>query len=206
MKTIGKTLLVASFATLSGTSLAGNCDAMEEEISAISGAVPKFTENGQLHSISMYADATFIAPKRSLIRTARDEAELRAKSELAKFFEDAVARNTLAESLTEQAEKTDGSGNTEAVAIEIKRASDAISSSTSSVISGIIKLDECVDTDEKYLIVRMGWKPEYAQLAQDAKSVAQGSGSEKEKAKGPEKQKIEQARGYRKKSDLADDF
>ncbi|MBG23568.1 MAG: hypothetical protein CMF22_08945 [Idiomarinaceae bacterium] len=206
MKTIGKTLLAVSLLAASGASYAGACDAMEAEISAISGAVPKFTENGELHSISMYADATFIAPKRSLIRTARDEAELRAKSELAKFFEDAIARDTLAESLTEQAEKTDGAGNTEAVAVELKRASDAISSSTSAVISGIVKLDECVDTEGKFLIVRMGWKPEYAQMAQNAKATAQGDGADKAKAEERAKQKVKEAKGYRKKSDLADDF
>lgn len=194
MKMIGKTLLAASLVAVSSASYAGACDAMEAEISAISGAVPKFTENGELHSISMYSDATFIVPKRSLIRTARDEAELRAKSELAKFFEDAIARNTLAESLTEQSEKTDGAGNTEAVAIELKRASDIISSDASAVISGIVKLDECVDTEGKFLIVRMGWKPEYSQMAQKAKA--------EERAK----QKIKEAEGYRKKSALADDF
>lgn len=194
MKMIGKTLLAASLVAVSSASYAGACDAMEAEISAISGAVPKFTENGELHSISMYSDATFIVPKRSLIRTARDEAELRAKSELAKFFEDAIARNTLAESLTEQSEKTDGAGNTEAVAIELKRASDIISSDASAVISGIVKLDECVDTEGKFLIVRMGWKPKYSQMAQKAKA--------EERAK----QKIKEAEGYRKKSALADDF
>ncbi|WP_334049023.1 hypothetical protein [Alteromonas gracilis] len=194
MKMIGRTLLAASLVAVSSASYAGACDAMEAEISAISGAVPKFTENGELHSISMYSDATFIVPKRSLIRTARDEAELRAKSELAKFFEDAIARNTLAESLTEQSEKTDGAGNTEAVAIELKRASDIISSDASAVISGIVKLDECVDTEGKFLIVRMGWKPEYSQMAQKAKA--------EERAK----QKINEAEGYRKKSALADDF
>lgn len=206
MKKIGKIILTSALLSVSSASVAGNCDAMEEEISAISGAVPKFNENGELHSISMYSDATFIAPKRSLIRTARDEAELRAKSELAKFFEDSIARNTLAESLTEQAEKTDGAGNTEAIAIEIRRASDVISSSTSAVISGIVKLDECVDADGKFLIVRMGWKPEYANIAQDAKATAAGTSDEKAKAEVREKQKLKEAKGYRKKSDLADDF
>lgn len=206
MKTIGKILLTSALLSASSVSYAGACDAMEAEISAISGAVPKFNENGELHSISMYSDATFIAPKRSLIRTARDEAELRAKSELAKFFEDAIARDTLAESLTEQAEKTDGAGNTEAVALELKRASDVISSSTSAVISGIVKLDECVDPEGKFLIVRMGWKPEYAKVAQDAKTTAAGDGDAKAKAEKREKQKVKEAKGYRKKSDLADDF
>jgi len=206
MKTIGKILLTGAILSVSSVSYAGACDAMEAEISAISGAVPKFDENGELHSISMYADATFIAPKRSLIRTARDEAELRAKSELAKFFEDAVARDTLAESLTEQAEKTDGAGNTEAVALELKRASDIISSSTSAVISGIVKLDECVDTEGKFLIVRMGWKPEYASIAQEAQAITAGDKDAKASAKEREKQKIKEAKGYRKKSDLADDF
>jgi len=206
MKMIGKLFITGTLLSLSSASFAGSCDAMEAEISAISGVVPKFNDNGELQSISMYADASFIAPKRSLIRTARDEAELRAKSELSKFFEESIARDTLAESLTEQVEKTDGAGNTEALAVEIKRASDVIRSSTSAVTSGIVKLDECVDTEGKYLIVRMGWKPEYAEMAQNSKVKAAGNSQTATKSKPQEKQKVKESSGYRKKSDLADDF
>lgn len=204
MKMNGKIILVAALMTASGAAYAGACDAMVAESEAISGVVPKFDDNGKLQSISMYADATFIVAKRSLIRTARDEAELRAKSELAKFFSEELRRDTLADSLTEQSEITDGANNTEALAVEIKRAVDIISSNTSAVLSGIVKLDECVDDEDKFIIVRMGWKPEYSAIAQDAKASSQGNNETK--AQAVEKQKIKEAKGYRKKSKLADDF
>ncbi|PTB88288.1 hypothetical protein C9927_04480 [Pseudidiomarina aestuarii] len=194
MKTIGKLTTALSIMVVSNLTYAGACDEMEAELSAISGAVPKFTENGELHSISMYADASFIAPKRSLISSARDEAELKAKSELTKFFEESLGQDTLVGTLSEQVEKTDFKGNSEAVAIEVRRVANIITSSSEAVVSGIVKLDECVDTDGKFLIVRMGWKPNYSELAQDAKDTER------------DKSKIKEAKSYRKKSELADDF
>lgn len=147
------------------------CDAMAAEADAISGAVPKF-ENGQLVSVSMYGESTFISAKRSLIASARTEAEMRAKSSLSAFFEEQIARNTLAESLMESAELTSADGSTEAYAVELKRTSDYISSNSSAVLRGVVKLDECVDTDEKYILVRMGWKPSFAEQAQQAQNQA----------------------------------
>lgn len=204
MKMNGKIILVVALMTASSAAYADACDAMVAESEAISGVVPKFDENGKLQSISMYAEATFIVAKRSLIRTARDEAELRAKSELAKFFEEGIKSDELIDSLTEQTEKTDGAGNSEALAVEIKRAAETISSNTSAVLSGIVKLDECVDDKNKFIMVRMGWKPEYSAIAQEAKASSQGNNETK--AQAVEKQKIKEASGYRKKSKLADDF
>ncbi|QBL10531.1 hypothetical protein E0Z06_13845 [Rheinheimera sp. D18] len=204
MKMNGKIILVVALMTASSAAYADACDAMVAESEAISGVVPKFDENGKLQSISMYAEATFIVAKRSLIRTARDEAELRAKSELAKFFEEGIKSDELIDSLTEQTEKTDGAGNSEALAVEIKRAAETISSNTSAVLSGIVKLDECVDDENKFIMVRMGWKPEYSAIAQEAKASSQGNNETK--AQAVEKQKIKEASGYRKKSKLADDF
>ena len=38
-------------------------------------------------------------------------------------------------------------------------------SNTSTVQSGIIKLDECVDTEGKYVLVALGWKPRLSAAA-----------------------------------------
>jgi hypothetical protein len=76
---------------------------------------------------------------------------------------------------------------------------------TSAVMSGVVKLDECVDAEGKYLLVRMGWKPEFSRAAAGAAGVmaesAKSSGGENAK-----RSKVEPASGYRKKSSLADDF
>lgn len=143
------------------------CDAMMEEAQAVSGAVPKF-ENGQLVSVSMYAEGSFISPKRSLIANARTQAEMQAKSFLSNFFEEEIQRGTLHESLVETAELTSGDGSTEAQALELKRTADYIASNSSAVLRGVVKLDECVDTDEKFILVRMGWKPSFAAQAEQA--------------------------------------
>jgi hypothetical protein len=76
---------------------------------------------------------------------------------------------------------------------------------SSAVMSGVVKLDECVDAEGKYLLVRMGWKPEFSRAAAGAAGVmaesAKSSGREDAK-----RSKVEPASGYRKKSSLADDF
>ncbi|KFZ30640.1 hypothetical protein IDSA_08900 [Pseudidiomarina salinarum] len=169
--------LIAFAAFMLPTAAAGTCDEMIAEAQAISGAVPRF-EGGRLMSVSMYGEGTFIAAKRSLIADARLQAEMRAKSALTQFFEEEIARNSLVETLTEQAELTDGDGNTEAQALEIRRTVEAIGSNSSGVIAGIIKLDECVDSEEKFVFVRMGWKPQFAQAAHGAQAEQQRAAAE----------------------------
>jgi len=148
------------------------CDAILEDADAVSGAVPKF-ENGQLVSVSMYGEGSFIAAKRSLITDARRQAELQAKSFLSNFFEEQIQRGTLHESLVESAELTSSDGITEAQAVELRRAAEYISSNSSAVLRGVVKLDECVDTNEKLILVRMGWKPSFAKTAEQASKANQ---------------------------------
>lgn len=162
---------VALFAIFSSQAFAQSpCDAMAADAEAISGAVPKFA-NGQLVSVSMYGESSFIQPKRSLIANARNQAEMQAKAFLSAFFEEQIQRNTLHESLMESVELTSGEGESRAYALEIKRTADYISSNSSAVLSGIVKLDECVDTDENYILVRMGWKPSFAEQATQAQEL-----------------------------------
>lgn len=163
---------VAMMLSISSSAYAQSpCDAMMEEAEAVSGAVPKF-ENGQLVSVSMYAEGSFISAKRSLIASARTDAEMRAKSLLSSFFKEEIQRGTLHESLVEVAELTSGDGTTEAQALELKRTADYIASNSSAVLRGVVKLDECVDTDEKFILVRMGWKPSFAAQAEQAQQTA----------------------------------
>lgn len=153
------------------------CGPMTEEAHAVSGAVPKF-EDGQLVSVSMYAEGNFISPKRSLIANARIQAEMQAKSFLSNFFEEQIQRGTLHESLVENAELTSGDGATEAQALELRRTADYIASNSSAVLHGVVKLDECVDTEENFILVRMGWKPSFATQAEKTQQTTASRSAE----------------------------
>ena len=189
-----------------------DCAAMEKEAEAIEGVVPSFDENGKFKSISMYADGSFIAPKRSLISAARKQAELKAKREFSNFIKEKVASGTLSEYMMETKSVTSDKGETSGSAEEINRISDVISSSTESVLSGIIKLDECVDVEGKFVMVRMGWKPKLSKIAADTrqtidKEVARGeSGSAEPSVGNNSSSQLTPSKGYRKKSSLANDF
>jgi len=162
-------LLAFSLLVCSGA-YAGTCDAYQKEADAIEGLVPRI-KNGKLISLSIYGEATFISSKRSLISKARTKAELKAKRAFASWLKESVTSKTLSEDLLNQVETTDEKGNISGVAEELSRQAERISSSTSSVLSGIIKLDECVDPNEKFILVRMGWKPSLSKMTADSKST-----------------------------------
>ena len=164
---IKSVMFISIGALLSINAHAGVCDDYFAEANAISGVVPRM-ENGQLKSLSMYGVQSFFAPKNSLINKARRQAELKAKRNFSEWIKEKVTANTLNEELAETAEKTSADGTTEGYAEEISKYSDQISSDTSSVLSGIIKLDECVDKTDKTIYVRMGWKSSLSQVAASA--------------------------------------
>ena len=76
--------------------------------------------------------------------------------------------------------------------------------------SGLVKLDECVDTDGKYLLVEFGWKPAFSDAAAGAATkMAQGAAASQGQqgaASKSNKSAVKPAKGYRKKSSLKDDF
>ena len=145
--------------------IANGCDEYEAEALAISGVVPRFNEDGSVRSILMHGEATFLTNKRSLINAARTKAELSAKQALSSFLNESVSAAQKATSLLEQAEITDQDGNTEGKALELAAVVEGMQSNTSAVMKGIVKLDECVDVDENYVLVTLGWKPETKRTA-----------------------------------------
>ena len=124
---------------------------------------------------------------------------------------EAVAGGSVASSLMEQLETTDQTGQTTGTVEELTQIGETMSSATASVLSGLVKLDECVDTDENYVLVELGWKPSLSQAAREVRSDLSGvaTGKDDEK-KEPKKVKtttqIVPSDGYRKKSKLKDDF
>lgn len=154
---------------------ANGCDEYEAEALAISGVVPRFNDDGSLRSILLHGEATFLTNKRSLINAARTKAELSAKQALSSFLNESVSAAQKATSLLEQAEITDQDGNTEGKALELATVVEGMQSNTSAVMKGIVKLDECVDVDEKYVLVTLGWKPETKRSASTPSSKVNDS-------------------------------
>ena len=204
-KTIGKKLIwVAALCSLASLGFA-NCNAFESEAEAFEGIVPKFNEDGSIKSMSMYGEGTFLVAKRSLITDARRKAELSARRALSEFLTSDFSASTVASSLIETSQNTDQDGNTTGSADELESTLNLMKNDSAAVMRGVVKLDECVDAEGKYLLVRMGWKPELSRAAAGVAGVMEehANSSGREDAK---RSKIKPSEGYRKKSSLADDF
>jgi hypothetical protein len=169
---------------------ASGCQEYEAEAAAISGVVPNFNADGTLRSILLHGEATFLTNKRSLINAARIKAELSAKQALSAFLNESVSAAQKADTLLEQAELTDQSGNTAGQALELTSIVETMQSNTEAVLKGVVKLDECVDVDQKYLLVTLGWKPKPAVISPEvAKGTAGPTVSENTQAN-PEKPQV----------------
>ena len=212
----GKHKIIAIIMTflLANSLIAGTCDEYIKDYGTTSGVVPNI-KDGQIDSFSIFGEGTFIAPKSSLISTARRQAEMKAKRDFSEWIQQKVAAGSLDEALTESIEQTNADQTTTGSADEIKRYSEYIGSNTESVLSGIIKLDECVDVNKNVIYVRMGWKPKLSEMAADTRatidnSVARGkSGVMSDSNSGSSTSsavKVQPIQGYRAKSKLANDF
>jgi hypothetical protein len=140
--------------------LSAGCEEYEAEADAISGISPRFNDDGSLRAILAYGEATFLTAKRSLIRSARQKAELDAKRSFSNFLTESVSAEMKVRSLLEVSQATNETGETEGYARELSSVVDEMQSSTSAVLRSLVKLDECVNIDENFILVTLGWKPQ----------------------------------------------
>lgn len=187
------------------TALAEGCAEYVAQAAMIEGAVPQFTADGQIRAIVLYAQASFLAPKSSLISKARTTAELKAKRAFSDWLRSDVAASTKASVALEQMEATNERGETVGLAKELTSVIETMTANSQATIEGLTKLDECADVEQRVLYVQMGWRPD---LAEAARSIANGSPSEGDASanEGRPPSRIIEAPGYRKKSDLKDAF
>lgn len=138
-----------------------DCLEFESEMKGPVGTVlPRFDQGGSLISIVMYGEATFVSPSRSLISNARTAAELSAKRSFSAWISgENFSAEQQASQLLEVAELTNQSGQTTALAQELTTQLQTMRLDTSATINGLIKIDECVDTEQRYLMVEYGWSP-----------------------------------------------
>ena len=151
--------------------VASSCAEFEAEAEAFSGVVPRFGENGKVRAILMYGESSFITPKRSLIANARRKAELTARRSYAEFLKSDFDAETIAVDLLETEQTTDQNGNSSGTAKELASTLNVMRQNTSATLSGIVKLDECVSQEGKYVLVQLGWKPSTSAAAADAKQT-----------------------------------
>jgi hypothetical protein len=203
-------LVMLASMTIGATSASADCSQMEAESAAGVGVHVRLSDTGAVEAIFAVGEGNFLAPKRSLIKKARTVATLDAKRQFSAWLQEAVAGGTVATSLLEQVETTDQDGMTSGTAEEITQVGEAMSSATANVLNGLVKLDECVDTVEKYMLVELGWKPALSDAARQAADNIEGLNSQNTDsgAAGASNStsKIVPADGYRKKSKAKDDF
>lgn len=189
------------------SSVAASCADMLIESASGVGIHVRLSDVGEVEAIFSTGEGNFLAPKRSLINKARTAATLDAKRSFSAWLAEAVAGGTVASSLLEQVETTDQDGMTAGTASEITQIGESMASSTANVLSGLVKLDECVDTDEKYVLVELGWKPSLSEAAREVSSDLYNTDDaprvdQQETNKTP----IYPSAGYRKESVLKGDF
>lgn len=195
---------LAMVALLPAAVSAADCNEYLAEAELIEGAVPKLTEDGKIRAIVVYGEASFLAPKSSLIGKARTTAELKAKRAFSQWLRSDVTASTKASSALEQAESTNELGQTVGLATELTTVIETMTANSEATIEGLTKLDECVDLQQRVLYVQMGWRPD---LVRAARSVSDGSAVEDDASvQGRPPSKIIEASGYRKRSDLKDSF
>ncbi|MDC1275562.1 hypothetical protein N8Z32_02065 [Ascidiaceihabitans sp.] len=193
------------------SSAMASCEQMYQDSDAGIGIHVRLSDKNEVEAIFTIGEGTFLAPKRSLIGKARTAATLDAKQAFSSWLNEAVAGGSVASSLMEQLEVTDQTGQTTGTVEELTQIGETMSSATASVLSGLVKLDECVDTEENYVLVELGWKPALSQAAREVRSDLSGTTiSANNEKTAPKKIKtttpIVQSDGYRKKSKLKDDF
>lgn len=164
-----RSILVAAFGLIAFLSVSASaengCAAYEAEAEAFSGVVPRFNEDGTLKALLMYGEGTFLTPKRSLIADARRKAEMRARQAYAEFLQSDFDSQSLAQDLVTTAQTTSQDGETVGSATELSSTLRQMRINASATMTGIVKLDECVNTQEKYVLVTLGWKPAMSRAA-----------------------------------------
>ena len=204
--------LSCAFWVLLASASFADCIALEDEAkSGSDGVYARLNTDGEVEAVIALGEGSFLAPKRSLIKKAKITAELSAKRVFSNWLKESVAGGTTSASLMESVEETNVNGDTTGLATEIKQIGEFMASSTSNVLSGLVKLDECVNVEQKYVLVELGWKPELSAAAESAAKDILGNSksglqenSDDQLEKGSTK--INPAKGYRKKSTLKDDF
>jgi hypothetical protein len=211
-------LATTLFATIPVAGAYASCDGFMDEFETTSLGISykKDPDTGSMRAFLMSGEASFLAPKSSLVRKAKKKAFMMAKAEFTRFMKEDFAAADLTSDLTNQIENTDSDGNTSGQVEEISSMVETMASSTESVLSGIVVLGECVDKEQKLVMVVAGWKPELSAAAADAKQtikkeVARGdapvSGSGSGSGSGAKStSKVTGVKSYSKKSKIADDF
>lgn len=188
---------------------AASCEGFIEDLGQTFGVSVRKDENGKVDAFFMVGESSFLVPKASLVRKAKKKAFMRGKADFSRFMKENFNAADLTSDLTNQIENTDQDGNTSGNVEEISSMVETMASNTEAVLSGIIVLGECVDTEQKLVMVKAGWKPALSEAAADAKqtikkevsrgdsAVSNGSGSSG---------KATPTKGYSIKSKNAKDF
>jgi len=108
----------------------------------------KDPETGKIVALMMMGEANFLTPKSSLVRKAKKKALMNAKAEFVRFMKEDFVAADLVSDLSAEATTTDSNGNTTGQVEEISAMAETMASSSQAVLSWIVVLVECVDTEE----------------------------------------------------------
>jgi hypothetical protein len=197
-----------------------SCVEFLDQIETVSTGISYKTDpnTGKIRAILMVGESGFLAPKSSLVRKAKKKAFMRAKAGFVLFMKEKFVASDLLSDLTNESSTTDQESNTSSTIEEISALVETMDSSGASVLSGIVVLGECVDIEQKKVMVQAGWKAELSAAAADAKqtikkevarsdkSVTTTGGVSGSSSSNSSTSKAAGVTGYSKRSKIADDF
>ena len=214
--------LVLMFYMFSSSSVhAGSCSEFEKAMKGGADSAYPRIKNGRVEAIVMYGEANAALKKRSLINKARMKADMRAKRAYSKWLEEATSSEEIVKDLTETAVETSGNPDdpeVKAAATELESIAETMKGSTKRVMSGLVRLDECVQG--RRVMVEWGWKPSFGEAAADTSQKVRGqikrgragsqtvdgkSNQDGKTVSGPTT-KVTPTKDYRRKSTLKDGF
>ena len=164
-------LSVCLLITITSFHANANCDQLLNEFETSTFGISINRDvGGNVSSIFMVGEADFLVAKSSLVRKAKKTAFMRAKAEFARFMKEEFSASDLQSELTNEISTTDQDGNTTGNAEEIGSLLEFMESNSEAVLSGVVALGECVDSEKKKAIVIAGWKP---QMSKEAAKIKQ---------------------------------
>ena len=140
--------------------VAGGCTEYLLEAEARTGVVPRFNNSGNIDAIFLHGEGIFTTHTPSQISVARQNAELSAKQGFSSWLETNLSYETRSESSINQSTETNNAGVSTSTSSEVQNFFQFAKENTSAILRGLIKLDECMDTNLGIVLVTFGWKPD----------------------------------------------
>lgn len=162
-----------------------------EEVDSVTGVNYEVNENGEFARIRAIGEAELEIGDRADIRIATQKAQMRAKSNIAKFLSERVNSEEVLDNIEKSMTNTDGK-NKEISRETASKYTETIRNSAEALLKGVITTKTDVNKDEKYVQIEVGLSPKTMNAADTLNKGLRTDSTESENGSNP---KIESGSG-----------